>query len=260
MAATIIELKDVSKIYDVGDSKVFAIDDVSLKIKEGEFVEILGASGSGKSTMMNLIGCLDLPTKGNIFLDGHDISHFSESHLANTRGKRIGFVFQTFNLIPTMTVVGNIGLPLLFQGVPAQEREEKARNLAIFFGLEHRLEHRPNELSGGERQRVSMARALVADPKIIIADEPTGNLDSKTGKIVMERLKEINQQGKTVIVVTHDADLTCYADRVIYLKDGKIIKEEGKCSNPFESEKTASKKQGKSASKVKTLSSKKSGK
>jgi putative ABC transport system ATP-binding protein len=231
---TILELKNVSKIYDVGDSKVYAIDDVSLKIKEGEFVEILGTSGSGKSTMMHLIGCLDLPTKGNIFLDGHDISHFSESHLANIRGKRIGFVFQTFNLISTMTVVENIAMPLLFQGISRDEREKKARELAIFFGLEHRLEHRPNELSGGERQRVSMARALVADPKILIADEPTGNLDSKTGEVVMERLKEINKQGKTVIVVTHDADLTCYADRVVFLKDGKIINEEGKCARPSE--------------------------
>jgi len=229
---TILELKNVSKIYDVGDSKVYAIDNVSLKIKEGEFVEILGTSGSGKSTMMHLIGCLDLPTKGNIFLDGHDISHFSESHLANTRGKRIGFVFQTFNLISSMTVVENIALPLLFQGVAAEEREEKARELAIFFGLEHRLDHRPNELSGGERQRVAMARSLVADPKILIADEPTGNLDSKTGKVVMERLKEINRQGKTIIVVTHDADLTCYADRVIFLKDGKVMSEAGTCARP----------------------------
>jgi putative ABC transport system ATP-binding protein len=240
--ATIIELKDVSKIYDVGDSKVFAIDDVSLRIKEGEFLEILGTSGSGKSTMMHLIGCLDLPTKGNIFLEGRDISRMSESSLANTRGKKIGFVFQTFNLIPTMTVVENIGMPLLFQGVSAGEREERARNLAIFFGLEHRLEHRPNELSGGERQRVSMARALVSDPKIIIADEPTGNLDSKTGKVVMDKLEEINKQGKTVIVVTHDADLTCYADRVIFLRDGKIIKEEGKCARPPEEKKEPVKK------------------
>lgn len=235
--ATVIELKDVSKIYQVGDSKVYALDGISLKVKEGEFLEILGTSGSGKSTMMHLVGCLDLPTKGNIFLDGHDISRMSESHLANIRGKKIGFVFQTFNLIPTMTVVENIALPLLFQGVSAWERTEKARELAIFFGLEHRLDHRPNELSGGERQRVSMARALIADPKIVIADEPTGNLDSRTGKIVMDKLQEINKLGKTVIVVTHDADLTCYADRVVYLKDGKIIKEEGKCAKPPAEEK-----------------------
>ena len=238
--ATIIELKNVSKIYDVGDSKVFAIDDVSLKIKEGEFLEVLGTSGSGKSTMMHLIGCLDLPTKGSIFLDGHDISRMSESHLANTRGEKIGFVFQTFNLIPTMTVTENIALPLLFQGVSTEEREKRATDLAVFFGLEHRLDHRPNELSGGERQRVSMARALVANPKILIADEPTGNLDSKTGKVVMDRLQEINKQGKTVIVVTHDADLTCYADRVVFLKDGKIIREEGRCAKPSGEEKKAS--------------------
>jgi len=233
-AANIIELAHVSKIYELGGSKVYALDDVSLKIKAGEFLMILGASGSGKSTMMHLVGCLDLPTKGRIFLDSHDISRMSESSLATIRGRTIGFVFQTFNLIPTMSVLENICLPLIFQGVPLEEREERGLKMAELVGLTNRINHRPNELSGGERQRVATARALVSDPKILLADEPTGNLDSKTGRKIMDNLKDINKKGKTIIVVTHDVDLTCYADRVIYLKDGKILSEGGKCSNPLE--------------------------
>ncbi|MBN2094851.1 MAG: ABC transporter ATP-binding protein [Candidatus Aenigmarchaeota archaeon] len=233
----IVDLKNVSKIYDVGDSKVYALDDVSLKIDEGDFLMILGTSGSGKSTMMHMVGCLDLPTKGKILLEGKDISGMSESRLANIRGKSIGFVFQTFNLIQTMTVLENIQLPLLFQGVPPEEREKRAREIAEVVGLSHRLNHRPNSISGGERQRVAVARALVSDPKIIIADEPTGNLDTKTGRKIMDKLREINQLGKTVIVVTHDVDLTCYATRVIFLRDGKIVSEGGPCSNPLLTEK-----------------------
>ncbi|MGC9310719.1 MAG: ABC transporter ATP-binding protein [Candidatus Aenigmatarchaeota archaeon] len=229
---TIIELKDVSKIYEMGGSKVFALDGVSLKIRKGEFLMILGASGSGKSTMMHMVGCLDIPSKGRIFHDGKDITKMSESGLAATRGATIGFVFQTFNLLPMMTVLENIALPMLFQGVPEPQRKSRAKELAELVDLSRRLDHRPGELSGGERQRVAMARALVSDPKIVIADEPTGNLDSKTGMKIMDTLKRINGEGKTIIVVTHDTDLTCYADRVVYLRDGKILSESGKCSRP----------------------------
>jgi putative ABC transport system ATP-binding protein len=239
----IIELKNVSKIYEMGDSKVHALDGVNIKIEKGEFVMILGASGSGKSTMMHMVGCLDFPSVGKIFLDGTDITRLTESDLAVTRGKKVGFVFQTFNLIPTMTVLENIALPLLFQGISESDRRKKAAEIAKMVELEHRLGHRPTELSGGERQRVAVARALVSDPKIVIADEPTGNLDTRRGKQVMDILENIHKQGKTIIVVTHDTDLTCYADRVIYLRDGKILSESGKCSKPPFKE-TAMKKEG----------------
>lgn len=222
----IMELKNVSKIYPMGTTEVFALDKITLKIKKGEFLALFGPSGSGKSTLMHIIGCLDLPTKGKVFLEGKDISKFSESELATIRGETIGFVFQTFNLLATLTVLENIELPLTFQGEEIYERREEAMKMIKLVGLEHRINHNPTELSGGEQQRVAIARALVTDPKIVLADEPTGNLDSKTGKKIIENLKEINKKGKTVLVVTHDPSLASYADRIIHLKDGKIEKED----------------------------------
>jgi putative ABC transport system ATP-binding protein len=204
------------------------LDKVNLKIKKGDFIAIFGPSGSGKSTLMHLVGCLDLPTKGKVFLEGRDISNFSGSELATIRGKTIGFVFQNFNLLRTLTILENVELPLIFQGVDVDDRRDKATKIIELVGLKHRINHVPTELSGGEQQRVAVARAMVTNPRILLADEPTGNLDSKTGKKIMENLKEINRKGKTVVVVTHDASLASYADRIINLKDGKIEKEDKK--------------------------------
>ncbi len=222
--SSVIELKNASKIYQMGDSKVYALDKANLKIKEGEFVAIFGPSGSGKSTLMHIIGCLDVPTQGSVFLEGKDISDFSESELATIRGKTIGFIFQTFNLFGTLTVLENIMLPMVFQNIPKGERKKRAKELIEYVGLSHRVDHKPAELSGGERQRVAVARSLATHPKIILGDEPTGNLDSKTGKKIMEGLKEVNKEGKTVILVTHDASLASYADKIVHIKDGKIEK------------------------------------
>lgn len=224
----VIELKNVSKIYPMGNTEVHALDKVNLKIKKGDFIAIFGPSGSGKSTLMHLVGCLDLPTKGKVFLEGRDISNFSGSELATIRGKTIGFVFQTFNLLRTLTILENVELPLIFQGVDVDDRRDKATKIIELVGLKHRINHVPTELSGGEQQRVAVARAMITNPRILLADEPTGNLDSKTGKKIMENLKEINRKGKTVVVVTHDASLASYADRIINLKDGKIEKEDKK--------------------------------
>ncbi|RLI99009.1 MAG: macrolide ABC transporter ATP-binding protein [Candidatus Aenigmatarchaeota archaeon] len=219
-----IELKNVSKIYKMGNNKVYALDKVNLRIMEGEFVAIFGPSGSGKSTLMHIVGCLDIPTQGGVFLEGKDISKFSESELATIRGKTIGFIFQTFNIFRTLTVLENVMLPMVFQNMPAIERKKRAKELIEYVGLGHRVDHRPAELSGGEQQRVAVARSLATDPKIVLGDEPTGNLDSKTGKKIMEGLKEMNKEGKTVILVTHDASLAHYADKIVHIKDGKIEK------------------------------------
>lgn len=222
----VIELKNVSKIYQMGESEVHALDGVDLKIKKGEFVAIYGPSGSGKSTMMHIVGCLDLPSKGKVFLESHDISKLSESELAVVRGKKIGFIFQTFNLIPTLTVLENVTLPLVFQDITFVEREKRAKEILEIVGLGHRIKYYPNKLSGGERQRVAISRALVVEPEIILADEPTGNIDSKTGKKIMETLEEINNKGKTIIMVTHDPTLASYANKIVYLKDGKVERQE----------------------------------
>lgn len=223
MMDPIIELKEVSKVYKMGEVDVTALDGVSLKIKRGEFLIIVGPSGSGKSTMMNLVGCLDLPASGEILLNGQDISHLRESQLAEIRGRTIGFVFQDFNLLPTLDAVGNVMLPLEFQDVDSDTARKKAVELLELVGLSDRSTHLPSQLSGGERQRVSIARALAVDPEIILADEPTGNLDSKTGRFILDSLKRIQKEkGKTIVVVTHDLDLVEAADRVVYLKDGKI--------------------------------------
>jgi putative ABC transport system ATP-binding protein len=221
----IIELRDVHKHYHMGENIVRAVDGLSIKVNKGEFVAIMGPSGSGKSTSMNLVGSLDVPTKGKIFLDGEDISTLSESDLAQIRGKKIGFIFQSFNLIPNLTAKENVMIPMMFQGVDPFEREQIAEELMKLVDLQDRMEHYPNELSGGQRQRVAIARALANDPEVILADEPTGNLDTKTGNIVMEFLEKLNQRGKTIIMVTHEPELAqAHANIVYWLRDGKLEK------------------------------------
>jgi len=219
----IIELKDVSKIYKLGEIKVNALKDVSLKIKSGEVLSIMGASGSGKSTMLNMIGALDKPTKGKVFVKGKDISKMTENELAVLRGQVIGFVFQFFYLIPNLTGVENVELPMMFLNKP--NRKERAEKLMKMVGLEKRADFFPRQLSGGERQRVAIARALANNPDVILADEPTGNLDSKTGKDIMDLLAKLNKkEKKTVILITHDSKVAKYAKRKIYLRDGEIIR------------------------------------
>jgi putative ABC transport system ATP-binding protein len=228
----LIRLRDVSKFYYMGENVVKALNGINFKVYEGEFVAIMGPSGSGKSTAMNLVGSLDIPTHGHIFLDKHDISTLKESDLAQIRGKKIGFIFQSFNLIANLTTIENVMLPMMFQGVDIEERREKATELLKLVELDERLDHYPGELSGGQRQRVAIARSLANDPEVILADEPTGNLDTKTGAIVMEFLAKMHREGKTIIMVTHDPDLAeKYADVVYWLRDGvleKVTKRSGK--------------------------------
>ncbi len=226
MTDTIIELRDVWKIYQMGKVEVNALRGMNFVVKKNEFVSIMGPSGSGKSTAVNMVGCLDIPTKGDVYLDGKNIARLPESTLAQIRGRKIGFIFQTFNLIQTLSAKENIILPMIFQGIPAEKREKRAEKLLRLVQLEERMNHRPAELSGGEQQRVAIARSLANDPDVILADEPTGNLDSKTGRIVMDFLKDLNKkEGKTIVMVTHDAELAKHADRIAYLKDGVIIKQ-----------------------------------
>lgn len=207
------------------ETPVHALQEITFRINKGDFLAIRGPSGSGKSTMMALIGCLDKPSKGNIYLDGHDIAKLSESNLAQIRGKKIGFVFQQFNLMPTLTAIKNVTLPMIFQGVPAEERNKKAEILLEKVGLSKRKNHLPSEMSGGEKQRVAIARALINDPEMILADEPTGNLDSKNGEQILNILTELHEKhGATVVIVTHDEYIAKTADRRIYLKDGAIVK------------------------------------
>ncbi|PLW80895.1 lipoprotein-releasing system ATP-binding protein LolD [Candidatus Woesearchaeota archaeon] len=221
----IIKVKDVWKTYNLGENQVHALRGLNVEIKQGEFVAIMGPSGSGKSTAMNMIGCLDTPSKGKIFLDGEDISHLNESDLAQIRGKKIGFIFQKFNLINTLTAKENIMLPLMFQGVSLEIRRKRAEDLLNMVGLGERMNHKPNELSGGQQQRVAIARALAVEPDVILADEPTGNLDTKTGENVMDFLKKLHKEKHTTIVlVTHDEEVGNHADRLEFLKDGMIIK------------------------------------
>jgi len=217
-----IELKHVKKHYEMGHNIVKALDGVDVKINKGDFVVIIGPSGSGKSTMMNMVGALDLPTKGDVCLDGQNIAHYDESDLAQIRGRKIGFVFQTFNLIPTLTAKENISLPMMFQKVSRDEKSERADEILKDVKLTHRGNHLPNELSGGERQRVAIGRALANNPDIILADEPTGNLDSKTGLEIMNLFKDLNKKGKTIIVVTHNLNLIKYASKVLKIRDGKL--------------------------------------
>ena len=221
----IIKLKDVWKTYYMGDISLDVLKDVNVKIEAGEFVVIVGPSGSGKSTMMNQVGILDMPTKGKVYFRGKDLTKLTESDLAQLRGKKIGFVFQQFNLINTLTALENVTLPTIFQNMDEETRNNKAKALLTKVGLGDRMNHRPNELSGGQQQRVAIARALINDPEIILADEPTGNLDSKSGHQVMEMLTDFHKkEGKTIILVTHDVDLVKYSEKTIYLKDGKVVK------------------------------------
>ncbi|MBI2629107.1 ABC transporter ATP-binding protein [Candidatus Pacearchaeota archaeon] len=220
-----IELKNVTKYYYMGENVVKALDGISIHIETGDFVAIMGPSGSGKSTGMNLTGSLDYATKGEIYLDGMNIEELSKSELAQVRGKKIGFIFQSFNLIPNLTALENVMLPMTFQGIDKDERKERAGKLLEKVELKDREDHYPNQLSGGQQQRVAIARSLANDPEIILADEPTGNLDTRTGEIVIEFLEKLNSEGKTIIMVTHDPNLAQKHARTIYwLKDGKVEK------------------------------------
>ena len=224
---SIISFQDVWKIYQMGEVEVPALRGISVEIKKGDFVAIIGASGSGKSTMMNLVGCLDTPSKGNILLKSHNINELSESDLSSLRGKTIGFIFQQYNLIPHMTAYENVILPLELQEMDEDLAEKRAKEVLALVGLQDKIYHLPSQLSGGQQQRVAIARCLVADPEIILADEPTGALDSVTGKEVLEMLEKIwREEGKTVIMVTHDLHLAQYAHDIIELKDGKVIRVE----------------------------------
>lgn len=214
--------EDLYKIYKMGDEEVRALDGVTARFEKGSFWAIMGASGSGKSTMLNILGCLDRPTSGSYFLDGHDVSALDDDSLSEMRLKYIGFIFQSFNLIPQLTVSENIALPLYYQGVDEGRSEEIAARFASVVGLEHRLRHKPSELSGGQQQRVAIARALATDPVLLLADEPTGNLDSQTSIEIMEMLVGMNKLGKTVIMVTHEASIADYAQHRIVMKDGRI--------------------------------------
>jgi len=217
----IIELRDVCKDYGMGEAKIKAVCEVNLKIKKSESIAIMGPSGSGKSTMLHLIGCLDRPSKGKIFIDGVDVSNLNESDLARIRREKIGFIFQFFNLIPSFTALENVELPMIFSKRP--NRKKKAEELLKMVGLQNRMNHHPKELSGGETQRVSIARALANEPQIILADEPTGNLDSKSGKEIMEILKKLNKEkGVTLLIITHDSSIAKHAERIVRIIDGKI--------------------------------------
>lgn len=218
----IIEIVDVKKIYDLGETKVHALDGVDLKIFPNDYVAIMGPSGSGKSTMMNLLGCLDTPSEGQYMFGGEDVADMTDNELADIRNRRIGFVFQSFNLLPRATTLRNVELPLVYAGLDPYTRIEKAEAALEKVGLGDRIKHRPNELSGGQRQRVAVARALVNSPSIILADEPTGNLDSKTGSEIMALFDELHQLGNTIIIVTHEDEIAAHADRCVRLRDGKI--------------------------------------
>jgi len=223
----VIEVKDIHKIYDLGDIKVHALKGISLDIKNGDFVSIMGASGSGKSTLMNIIGCLDKPTKGEYYLDNNQVSSLDSDELAEIRNKKIGFVFQSFNLLARTTALENVELPMIYNNTDSKKRAEMANQAIKMVGLEGRKHHLPSQLSGGEQQRVAIARAIVNNPSLILADEPTGNLDSQTSMEIMEIFKALNKQGKTIIMITHEQDIAKHAERIIIFKDGYIIKEKG---------------------------------
>jgi putative ABC transport system ATP-binding protein len=222
----IITIEHIAKIYQVGTEEVHALADVSLKIDKGEYVAIMGPSGSGKSTLMNILGCLDTPTHGIYDFNGVNVSQMNDNELAKIRNKEIGFVFQTFNLLPRSDALHNVELPLIYSGVPSAERKERAKEALDHVGLFDRIHHKPNELSGGQRQRVAIARALVTRPSIILADEPTGNLDTKTGEDIMALFNEIYEQGNTIILVTHEEYIAEHAERILRIRDGLIEKDE----------------------------------
>lgn len=219
----LVELKDIYKIYYMGDSEVHALDGISLKIEKGEFVAIIGKSGSGKSTCMNIIGCLDVATKGTYRLNGKDISNYTDDELAEVRNKMLGFIFQQYNLLPKLTLLENVALPLLYAGVSDSEQKERALESLDRVGLKDKAKNIPSQLSGGQQQRVSIARALVGNPSVILADEPTGALDSKTGREVMQFLQKLHKEGNTIVLITHDNSIAAQAERVIRITDGKIV-------------------------------------
>jgi len=222
----VIKTEGLAKVYEMGAEQVHALSGVDLEIRKGEYVAIMGPSGSGKSTLMNLIGCLDSPSSGRYWLAGRLVSELDDDELAYIRNKEIGFVFQTFNLLPRATALHNVELPLIYNGTPAEERIEKAKKALDRVDLTSRMSHKPNELSGGQRQRVAIARALVNSPSIVLADEPTGNLDSKTGDEIMALFKNLHSQGNTIILVTHEHDIAQNAHRIIFIRDGKIASDE----------------------------------
>ena len=228
MDKQIIKIENIRKIYKVGNQEVRALDGVDININKNEYVAIMGPSGSGKSTLMNILGCLDTPTSGLYVLNGTDVSKMKDSELAVVRNKEIGFIFQSFNLLPRYTALDNVALPLIYSGESRKQRDIKATDALTKVELSDRMHHKPNELSGGQRQRVAVARALINDPSIILADEPTGNLDSSSSKEIMELFRQLNSEGKTVIIVTHERDIAEYTDRIITFKDGEIIKDEGR--------------------------------
>ena len=220
-----IELKDIYKIYGEGESEVRALDGVSFKVEKGEFVAIVGQSGSGKSTCMNIIGALDVPTSGKYLLNGNDVGKMSDDELAEIRNKQIGFIFQQYNLITKVNILENVELPLIYAGVPEEERLKRAKEALERVGLRERGKHLPSQLSGGQQQRVSIARALVNNPSVILADEPTGALDSKTGREILDLLKKLNEEGNTIVLITHDLGIAEEAKRIIRIQDGKIIED-----------------------------------
>jgi len=222
----VIRTEELTKVYEMGAEQVHALSGVDVDIRKGEYVAIMGPSGSGKSTLMNLIGCLDSPTAGRYWLAGRLVSELDDDELAYIRNKEIGFVFQTFNLLPRATALHNVELPLIYNGTPAEERVERAKQALERVDLIPRMHHKPNELSGGQRQRVAIARALVNNPSIVLADEPTGNLDSKTGEEIMALFENLHRQGNTIILVTHEMDIAQHAHRVIFIRDGKIFSDE----------------------------------
>ena len=225
--SALVEIKDVCKIYNPGENEVRALDHVSLTIDEQEFVAIIGHSGSGKSTLMNMLGCLDVPTSGEYWLHGQDVSALSDDELSDIRNREIGFIFQGFNLIPNLTALENVELPLIYRGVSKSVREELSVEALKKVGLEHRMEHKPSEMSGGQQQRVAIARAIAQAPPVILADEPTGNLDSNSTKEIMDILKGLHREGRTVILITHDNEIAAQAKRVIKIRDGKIESDSG---------------------------------
>ncbi len=222
----VIELKDIMKTYIMGDSTVHALNHVNVKIDYGEFTAIMGPSGSGKSTMMNILGCLDRPTSGEYYLDGKEIAGYNDDELAHTRNAKIGFVFQNFNLLSKLTAQGNVALPLVYAGVPEQERMERAKQALEAVGLGARLEHKPSEMSGGQRQRVAIARALINNPAIIMADEPTGNLDTKSSYEIMDIFDRLHKEGKTIVMVTHEPDIAEKTKRILVMRDGQLVSDE----------------------------------